>query len=225
MAKSATDVNTVVDTIVRGGVVPVVRLSSLAHAVELATALLAGGVTAVELTMTSPGALDALPLLLEAVPQFRRGEAALGMGSVLNVEMAQAAIDGGAAFIVAPMLDLPTVHHCVAQGVPVMPGALTPTEIQTAWTAGASVVKVFPASAVGPGYFKDVLAPMPHLKLMPTGGVEVANAADFIRNGAVAVGAGSSLVDKNLIAAAHWDELTRRAAQFVETVHAARSTK
>lgn len=225
MEKQATDVEGTVNTILRGGVVPVVRLSSLDNAVDLAKALLAGGVTAVELTMTSPGALEALSLLLEQIPQLRNGEAALGMGSVLNVEMAQAAIDAGAAFVVAPMLDLPTVQRCVEQHVPVMPGALTPTEIQTAWTAGASVVKVFPASAVGSGYFKDLLAPMPHLKLMPTGGVEIANAGDFVRNGAVAVGAGSSLVDKNLIAAGDWDELTRRAAQFVETVQTARRTK
>lgn len=204
---------------------PVVRLADLSSAVDLARALLAGGVTAVELTMTSPGALDALPLLLENVAEFGRGEAALGMGSVLNADMAEAAIERGAQFIVAPMLDLPTVAACVCRGVPVMPGALTPTEIQTAWTAGASVVKVFPASAVGPSYFKDLLAPLPHLKLMPTGGVDLSNAADFIRSGAVAVGAGSSLVDKKVIANADWAELTRRAAEFVQTVQHARSTK
>jgi 2-dehydro-3-deoxyphosphogluconate aldolase/(4S)-4-hydroxy-2-oxoglutarate aldolase len=215
----------ILTTIVRGGVVPVVRLADLSSAVDLARALLAGGVTAVELTMTSPGALDALPLLLENVAEFGRGEAALGMGSVLNAEMAEAAIERGAQFIVAPMLDLPTVAACVRRDVPVMPGALTPTEIQTAWIAGASVVKVFPASAVGPSYFKDLLAPLPHLKLMPTGGVDLSNAADFIRSGAVAVGAGSSLVDKRVIAAADWTELTRRALEFVQTVQNARSTK
>ncbi len=219
------DVASVVETIGRGGVVPVVRLSDLSAAVDLARSLLAGGVTAVELTMTSPGALDALPLLLENVPEFRSGQAALGMGSVLNADMAQAAIDRGAMFIVAPMLDLASVAACVRQSIPVMPGALTPTEIQTAWVAGASVVKVFPASVVGPAYFKDVLAPLPHLKLMPTGGVDLENAAEFIRNGAVAVGAGSSLVDKRIIAAADWDELTRRAAQFVQTVQRARSAQ
>jgi 2-dehydro-3-deoxyphosphogluconate aldolase / (4S)-4-hydroxy-2-oxoglutarate aldolase len=215
----------ILTTIVRGGVVPVVRLADLSRAVDLARALLAGGVTAVELTMTSPGALDAISLLLENVAEFGRGEAALGMGSVLTAEMAEAAIDRGAQFIVAPMLDLPTVAACVRRGVPVMPGALTPTEIQTAWMAGASVVKVFPASAVGPSYFKDLLAPLPHLKLMPTGGVDLSNAADFIRSGAVAVGAGSSLVDKKVIADADWSELTRRAAEFVQTVGNARSVK
>lgn len=215
----------VVEIIVRGGVVPVVRLADLSAAVDMARALLAGGVTAVELTMTSPGALDALPLLLDNVPAFRNGDAALGMGSVLNPQMAQDAIDRGAMFIVAPMLDLPTVEACVRQAIPVMPGALTPTEIQTAWVAGASVVKVFPANIVGPGYFKDVLAPLPHLKLMPTGGVDLQTAPEFIRNGAVAVGAGSSLVDKRVIAAGDWGELTRRAAEFVQTVQRARSAK
>lgn len=216
--------DSVVETVTRGGVVPVVRLSDLGQAVELSRALLAGGVTAVELTMTSPGALDALPLLLANVSEFRRGEAALGMGSVLNVAMAEAAIEKGAMFIVTPMLDLPTVAACVRRGTPIMPGALTPTEMQTAWTAGAALVKVFPANVAGPSYFKDVLAPLPHLKLMPTGGVDLSNVADFIRNGAVAVGAGSSLVDKNIVAAADWPQLTRRAAQFVQTVQNARST-
>lgn len=220
-----TDTIAVVEIITRGGVVPVVRLADLGQAVELSRALLAGGVTAVELTMTSPGALDALPLLLDEVPAFARGEAALGMGSVLNRNMAEAAIENGATFIVAPMLDLPTVEACVARDIPVMPGALTPTEIQTAWAAGAAVVKVFPASAVGPGYFKDVLAPLPHLKLMPTGGVDLNNAADYIRSGAVAVGAGSSLVDKKLVADANWAELTRRAAQFVDIVQNARRAR
>jgi 2-dehydro-3-deoxyphosphogluconate aldolase/(4S)-4-hydroxy-2-oxoglutarate aldolase len=225
MSAITTASSNVVNIVTRGGVVPVVRLADLGQAVELSRALLAGGVTAVELTMTSPGALDALPLLLENVPEFRSGEAALGMGSVLNVDMAEAAIEKGAMFIVSPMLDLPSVAVCVRRGVPVMPGAFTPTEIQTAWTAGAAVVKVFPASAVGPAYFKDVLAPLPHLKLMPTGGVDLSNIADFIRNGAVAVGAGSSLVDKRIIAAADWSELTRRAARFVQAVQNARSEK
>ena len=125
-----------VQIIEKGGVVPVVRLPDLAGAVGLAQALLDGGVTAVELTMTSPGALEALSLLRERVPAFADGEAALGMGSVLNADMAAAAIENGAQFVVAPTLDLPTVSYCVEQKVPVMPGAFTPTEIQTAWLAG-----------------------------------------------------------------------------------------
>lgn len=201
---------------------PVVRLPSLDQAVPLVRALLAGGVTAIEPTMTSPGALDVLPRLLAEIPAFGAGEAVLGMGSVTSPEQAAAAIAAGAQFIVSPALDLPTVEYCVAQNVPVMPGALTPSEIQTAWKAGAAVVKVFPARLFGPGYFKDVLAPLPHLRLMPTGGVDLSNAADFVAAGAVAVGVGSALVDKKLMDAGAWDEITRRAAEYVQTVHNAR---
>lgn len=217
-----TDTQTILTILQRGGVVPVVRLPSLEQAVPLVRALLAGGITAIEPTMTSPGALDVLPTLLAEIPAFGAGEAVLGMGSVTSPEQAAAAIDAGAHFIVAPVLDLPTVDYCVERGVPVMPGALTPSEIQTAWNAGASVVKVFPARVFGSGYFKDVLAPLPHLRLMPTGGVDLSNAADFVKAGAVAVGVGSALVDKKLIDAGDWAEITRRSAEYVHTVHEAR---
>lgn len=217
-----TDTQTILTILQRGGVVPVVRLPSLEQAVPLVRALLAGGITAIEPTMTSPGALDVLLTLLAEIPAFGAGEAVLGMGSVTSPEQAAAAIDAGAHFIVAPVLDLPTVAYCVERGVPVMPGALTPSEIQTAWKAGASVVKVFPARVFGPAYFKDVLAPLPHLRLMPTGGVDLSNAADFVKAGAVTVGVGSALVDKKLIDAGDWAEITRRSAEYVHTVHEAR---
>ena len=209
----------------KGGVVPVVRLPDLAGAVELAQALLDGGVTAFELTMTSPGALDALTLLRERVPAFERGEAALGMGSVLDRKMAAEAIARGAQFVVAPTLDLPTVSYCAGLGVPVMPGAFTPTEVQTAWMAGAAVVKVFPATKLGPGYFEDILAPLPHLKLMPTGGVDLENAGSFVRAGAVAVGVGSALVRKDWVADGDWQAITEQARRFVATVGEARAEK
>ena len=214
-----------VQLIEKGGVVPVVRLPDLAGAVELARALLDGGVTAFELTMTSPGALDALTLLRERVPAFVRGEAALGMGSVLNRKMAAEAIARGAQFVVAPTLDLPTVHYCAGLGVPVMPGAFTPTEVQTAWQAGAAVVKVFPATKLGPGYFEDILAPLPHLKLMPTGGVDLENAGSFVRAGAVAVGVGSALVRREWVADGDWQAITEQAGRFVAAVGEARAEK
>lgn len=217
-----TDTHPILTILEKGGVVPVVRLPSLEQAVPLVRALLAGGITAIEPTMTSPGALDVLPILLAEIAAFGAGDAVLGMGSVTSPEQAAAAIDVGAQFIVSPALDLPTVAYCVERGVPVMPGALTPSEIQTAWKAGASVVKVFPARVFGPAYFKDVLAPLPHLRLMPTGGVDLTNAADFVRAGAVAVGVGSALVDKKLIDAGDWAEITRRATIYVQTVHEAR---
>ena len=207
----------------KGGVVPVVRLPDLARAVDLAQALLDGGVTAFELTMTSPGALEALSLLRGKVPAFAEGAAVLGMGSVLNAEMAAEAINRGAQFIVAPILDLPTVFSCVERNVAVMPGAFTPTEIQTAWAAGAAVVKVFPATRLGPAYFKDVLAPLPHLKLMPTGGVDLENAGAFVRAGAVAVGVGSALVRQDWVAEGNWTALTEQAGRFTDAVQEARA--
>ncbi len=209
----------------KGGVVPVVRLPDLAGTVELARALLGGGVTAFELTMTSPGALDALTLLREQVPAFAQGAAALGMGSVLDRKMAAEAIARGAQFVVAPTLDLPTVTYCAGLGVPVMPGAFTPTEVQTAWQAGAAVVKVFPATKLGPGYFQDILAPLPHLKLMPTGGVDLENAGSFVRAGAVAVGVGSALVRKAWVANGNWQAITEQARRFVAAVGEARAEK
>ncbi len=208
-----------------GGVVPVVRLPDLSRAADMAQALLDGGVTALELTMTSPGALEALALLHQEIPAFSDGAAVLGMGSVLNAKMAGSAIDRGAQFIVAPILDLPTLGLCVERKVPAMPGAFTPTEIQTAWTAGAATVKVFPATKLGPGYFKDLLAPLPHLKLMPTGGVDLENCGDFIRAGAVAVGVGSALVRKEWVESGNWAALTRRAFSFAAAVRAARTTE
>ena len=217
--------NRTVQLIEKGGVVPVVRLPDLAGAVELAQALLDGGVTAFELTMTSPGALDALTLLRERVPAFERGEAVLGMGSVLDRKMAAEAIARGAQFVVAPTLDLPTVTYCAGLGVPVMPGAFTPTEVQTAWRAGAAVVKVFPATKLGPGYFQDILAPLPHLKLMPTGGVDLENAGGFVLAGAVAVGVGSALVRRDWVADGNWQAITEQARRFVAAVGEARAEK
>ena len=147
------------------------------------------------------------------------------MGSVLNGEMAAEAIRRGAQFIVAPILDLPTVSSCVERNVPVMPGAFTPTEIQTAWTAGAAVVKVFPATRLGPGYFRDVLGPLPHLKLLPTGGVDLENAGAFIRAGAVAVGVGRALVRQDWVADGNWTALTEQAGTFTAAVQEARATE
>lgn len=209
----------------KGGVVPIIRLPDLGRAVDLAQALLEGGVTAIELTMTSPGALEALPLLWKSVPELSAGTAALGMGSVLDREMAAAAIDAGAQFVVAPTFDPETVAYCLARAVPVMPGAYTPTEIQAAWNAGAAVVKVFPATKLGPGYFRDVLAPLPHLRLMPTGGVDLDTAPAFIGAGAAAVGVGSALVRKEWVARGDWAALTAEALAFTTAVEEARAKR
>ncbi len=196
------------------GVVAVVRLDDLSAAVPLTEALVGGGVRAVEFTFTNPRAGAAIAAAREAL-----GERALvGAGSVLDPETARAAILAGAAFVVTPTVSLPTIALCNRYAVPTVIGALTPTEILTAWEAGATYVKVFPASLGGPGYFKDVLGPLPQVKLVPTGGVSIENAADFVRAGAVAVALGSNLVDARSVAAADWGTIGERARAVVTAV-------
>ena len=201
------------------GVVAVVRLDDLSAAVPLTEALVAGGVRAVEFTFTNPTAARAIEATREAL-----GERALiGAGSVLDAETARTAILAGATYIVTPTLSPRTIALCNRYAVPTVVGALTPTEILTAREAGATYVKVFPATLGGPGYFKDVLGPLPHLKLIPTGGVSIENAADFIRAGAVAVALGGNLVDKQTVTAADWQTITDRATAVIATVAGART--
>jgi 2-dehydro-3-deoxyphosphogluconate aldolase/(4S)-4-hydroxy-2-oxoglutarate aldolase len=201
------------------GVVAVVRLDDLSAAAPLAEALANGGVRSIEFTYTNPGAGEAI-----AAARAALGERALiGAGSVLDPETARAAILSGAAFVVTPTVNLRTIELCHRYGVPTVIGALTPTEILTAWEAGATYVKVFPASLGGPRYLKDVLGPLPQVKLIPTGGVSADNAADFIRAGAVAVALGGNLVDAKTVAAADWPALTERARAAVAAVRAGRA--
>lgn len=202
--------------------VAIVRLADLSAAARIAQALLEAGVTALEFTLTNPAALATITEVKAALPDFVEGRAVIGAGTVLDSAGARASIEAGAQFIVAPHTNLDTIATCREWGIPCMPGALTPTEIVTAWTAGASVVKVFPARTFGPAYVKDVLAPLPQLKLMPTGGVDLDNIGQFFKNGAFAVGLGSNLVDGRLIAAGDWTGLTAKASRYVEAVRAAR---
>ena len=202
----------------RDGVVAIVRLDDLADAVALTEALARGGVRAVEFTFTNPLAGRAI----EAVAAALGDGVLVGAGSVLDAETARAAILAGARFVVTPTVALPVVACCNRYGVATVIGALTPTEILAAWEAGASFVKVFPASVGGPRYLKDVRGPLPQVKLIPTGGVGVENAADFIRAGARAVAVGGNLVAPALVAAGRWDELEGRARALVEAVQAAR---
>jgi 2-dehydro-3-deoxyphosphogluconate aldolase / (4S)-4-hydroxy-2-oxoglutarate aldolase len=141
----------------------------------------------------------------------------------MNAETATRVIDAGASFVVSPIFDRPTVDRCKASGVPVMPGCFSPTEIYAAWSAGADVIKVFPATALGATYFKDLRGPMPELRLMPTGGVSVDNAGAWIRAGAIALGVGSALVDPAMVARRDFDALTSRARAFVDAVSGART--
>jgi 2-dehydro-3-deoxyphosphogluconate aldolase / (4S)-4-hydroxy-2-oxoglutarate aldolase len=201
------------------GVVAIVRLDDLSRAVPLTEALLRGGVTSVEFTFTNPLAARVIESVRDAV-----GEAiAVGAGTVLDSETARIAILAGAQFVVTPTLKTSVIELCRRYAVPTVIGAFTPTEMLTAWEAGATYVKVFPASVGGPGYLKDVRGPLPQLKLIPTGGVSVDNAGDFIRAGAVAIAVGSNLVDAKSVANEDWSVLEERARALIAAVQSART--
>jgi 2-dehydro-3-deoxyphosphogluconate aldolase/(4S)-4-hydroxy-2-oxoglutarate aldolase len=200
------------------GVIAVVRLDDLSRAAPLTEALAAGGVRAVEFTFTNPAAAGAITAAREAL-----GERALiGAGSVLDAETARVAILAGAAFVVTPTVSLPTIEICNRYGVATTIGALTPTEILTAWQAGPPCVQVSPASLGGPRYLRDVRGPLPQVKLIPTGGVDAANAGEFIRAGAVAVALGGNLVDARSVADEDWGTITSRAKAVADAVAQAR---
>ena len=200
------------------GVVAVLRLPSTQVLPDIARALVAGGVLAVEVTMTTPGAIEGIAKLSKEMGDT----AIIGVGTVLDAQTCREAIDAGAKYVVSPGFDEAVHSAAKGRGALSFPGAMTPTEILRAWAAGADIVKVFPSTALGPGYFRDVLAPLPHIKLMPTGGVDVKNVGDWIRAGAVCVGAGSNLVPKEAIAKKDWGAITATAKAFIEAVRAAR---
>ena len=196
------------------GVIAIMRAQSSDQLIAAADAIKAGGVRVIEVTMTTPGALDVI-----AEATHRYGEDVLfGAGSVLDAETARAAILAGAGFVVAPTLNLAVIALCNRYSIPVMPGCFTPTEMLTAWEAGADMVKLFPAEIGGPALLKAIRAPLPQLEIVPVGGVTLDTAADFIRSGAAALGVGSSLVNQKLLDTGDMTELTRRAAGFIEEV-------
>ena len=202
------------------GVIAIMRAQSSEQLIAAADAIRAGGVRAIEVTMTTPGALDVI-----AQASARYGEEVLfGAGSVLDAETARAAILSGAGFIVAPTLSLAVVALCNRYGIPVMPGCYTPTEMLTAWEAGADMIKLFPASVGGPALIKAIRAPLPQLEIVPVGGVNLDTAAAFIACGASALGVGSSLVNQKLLDAGDMQELTRRAKAFIQEVRVGRSS-
>lgn len=196
------------------GLIAVVRAQNASQVPKLTEALLAGGVVAVEITMTTPNALAAIR---EGVREFGP-RALIGVGSVLNAATAQAALEAGAEFVVSPITRTELVPVVHAAHKPVMLGAYSPTEAQTVHEAGADFIKIFPADGLGPGYLKALRAPMPHLRLVPTGGVDLHNVADFLRAGCAALGVGSSLVSSKMLAENNWPELTRLAGAFVKAV-------
>ncbi len=205
--------------LIASGVVAIVRFESSEALVEVAKALKAGGVDVIEFTMTIPNALD----IIEATAKEFAQEVLLGAGTVLDPETARAAILSGARFIVSPSLNPRVIELCHRYSAIAMPGALTPTEIVSAWELGADLVKVFPATAMGPGYIRDILAPLPQVRLVPTGGVGLDNVAEFIKAGATAVAVGSSLVEKKAVAAKDLPRLTEMARRFTTAVADARS--
>lgn len=202
------------------GVVAIVRLDDYSPAIEMVQALIRGGITSVEFTYTNPAAGAAVATVKAALGNAVQ----VGAGTVLDPETARAAILQGADFIVTPIVNVPTVELCRRYSIPTVIGSFTATEILTAWQAGATFVKVFPASAVGPGYLKDIRGPLPQVKLIPTGGVTLQNAGDFIRAGASAIAVGGNLVDAKTVQEQEWQTLTDRASAFVEAVRTARSS-
>jgi 2-dehydro-3-deoxyphosphogluconate aldolase/(4S)-4-hydroxy-2-oxoglutarate aldolase len=208
----------ILERIERGGVIAIVRTKDSAQLVEIAEAIHAGGIDVIEFTMTTPNALQTISQVAEKCGD----EVLLGAGTVLDPETGRAAILAGARFLVSPMLNLELIEMCNRYSLVAVPGALTPTEILTAWQAGAGLVKIFPATPLGPGYIKDLLAPLPQLKLVPTGGVNLENTGDYIRAGAAAVAVGSNLVSKKYTDEKRFDLLRETAQKFVNAVREAR---
>src|SRR6267143_6370524 len=200
------------------GIVAVVRAPDSQQLVEVVRALADGGVTVVEITMTVPGALDVLRQVREALGD----RLLLGAGTVLDAETARAVLLAGAEYIVAPTVNLDVIRLCRRYDKLVMPGAFTPTEILSAWEAGADIVKVFPAEVLGPAFFKALRGPLPHVRLMPTGGVDLKTAGEFLRAGACALGIGGQLVEPKAVAERNFDRIRDLARQYVGVVKQAR---
>ena len=202
----------------RAGIVAVIRMKDAARLRSVVDAIAAGGVRVLEVTMTVPGAVDLIAALAPTMPEGFL----LGAGTVTNSATASRVIDAGARFVVGPVFRRDVIAVCHGRGVPVMPGCFTPTEILDAWESGADIVKVFPATALGPGFIKDVRGPLPEVKMMPTGGVTLDNAGDWIRAGAVAVGVGTALLDAKAIADGKYEVLQSNAERIVANVRAAK---
>lgn len=201
------------------GVVAVIRAKSKDQLIDITNALLDGGVPSIEVTMSTPKAIAGIEQLADKFGD----KAIVGVGTVLDAATARDAIAAGAQFVVSPMTDPDVIATTIRYGKVSIPGAFTPTEIVRAWTLGGDVIKVFPSTTLGPQYFKDILAPLPQLKLTPTGGVDQKNAGAWIKAGAVCVGAGSSLVSKDALSKNDWPAVTKAAREFIDAVRAART--
>lgn len=207
------------ERILDGGVIAIMRAQDSRGLIRAAEAILAGGVQVVEVSLTTAGALE----VISAVRKRFEGELLFGAGTVLDAKTAQAAMEGGAQFVVSPTFDPQTVAACRQREVPVIPGAFTPTELLAAWRAGAELVKLFPANLAGPAGVEALLGPLPQLKLVPVGGVDEDNLAEYLRAGAAAVGVGSSLVSQELLDREDFDEITARARRLRAAAEGVRS--
>ncbi|MEW5978676.1 MAG: bifunctional 4-hydroxy-2-oxoglutarate aldolase/2-dehydro-3-deoxy-phosphogluconate aldolase [Acidobacteriota bacterium] len=208
-----------IQRITEGGLVPVVRAASAEEAISIVEAIKAGGVTTIEITMTVPGAIR----VMEKVADRYGKDVLLGAGTVLDPETARAVILAGAEFVVTPSLKTATIELCKRYSKVVIPGALTPTEVVTAWEAGADFVKIFPCDNVGGAkYIKALKGPFPQIEFIPTGGVNIHTAADFIAAGSAALAVGSELVDKAAVASKNFAKITENAGGFLEVIRTAR---
>ena len=209
----------VIDLITSTGIIAVIRAPNSHILADIYQALIAGGVLAIEVTMTTPKAIASIEALAD-----RFGDTAVvGVGTVLDAATCRDAIAAGAQFVISPHFDAGVVETTRRYGKVSIPGAFTPTEILTAWSAGADFVKIFPSAVLGPGFIRDVLAPLPMLRLTPTGGVDPKNVGEWIKAGAACVGAGATLVTKDAMAKADWPGITATAKAFIEAIKAARA--
>jgi 2-dehydro-3-deoxyphosphogluconate aldolase/(4S)-4-hydroxy-2-oxoglutarate aldolase len=208
----------IIEGLLTPGVVAIIRADSSEQLIDASRALIAGGVSSIEVTMTTPNALH---VIAEVTREFGKN-ALVGVGSVLDEKTAEEAIGAGAQYVVTPVLRPDVIAYCRGANKPIFSGSYSPTEAQTSYELGADFVKIFPADGLGPRYISALRGPLPHLKIVPTGGVDIGTAGDFIRAGCVAVAAGSSLVSKEILKNKDWKKLTDLASQFIAAVATAR---
>jgi 2-dehydro-3-deoxyphosphogluconate aldolase/(4S)-4-hydroxy-2-oxoglutarate aldolase len=208
----------IIKSLIDCGAIAVIRLADSDKLIKVAQSIYEGGVLGIEITMTVPDAINVIKKAAAELGSYMN----IGVGTVLDAITAQRAIDAGAKYVVSPIFKKEIIDTAQKNNIPVMPGALTPTEAQTAFEAGADIIKIFPADVVGMAFFKGVLAPMPHLKLMPTGGVSLTNAGEWLKAGACAVGVGSALLDKMAITSGNYQVLTENAKILMENIRKAK---
>ncbi len=206
----------VLETILRARMVAILRLDDLSSAVSMAESLFNAGIHALEFTLTNAATPAVVRSLRNECQSISSGDSVIGIGSVRSLDEAKLAIDSGAQFVVSPITSISIIDFCKQNKIVVCPGAFTPTEIAAGWDAGADIVKVFPVRNLGANYIRDVLAPMPYLKLMPTGGVDLQTIPSYFAAGAVAVGIGSQLLDPVALRDHDWDKISQTASHYVQ---------